>query len=88
MNTNTILNLEAINSKLKLYFQPQGVNTKVSSKNNCLQILLESANVPEKEKCIKNKTLTAIAFLFNPVVALNNLSWRSIFSMFSTTILL
>lgn len=52
MNKNTILNLESINSKLELHFQPQEVNTKVSRKNNCLQILLEAENTPEKEKCI------------------------------------
>lgn len=52
MNTNTILKLESINFKLKLYFQPQRVNTKASIKSNCLQILLESENTLEKGNSI------------------------------------
>jgi hypothetical protein len=54
MNTNTIFNLELLNSKLELHFQPQGVNIKVSSKNNSLQILLKSENTPEKEQCLSS----------------------------------
>lgn len=64
MKTNTILNLESIDSRLRLHFQAQGVKTKVSSKNNCLQILIESKNIPEKEECLASikQILTEVQF--------------------------
>ncbi|WP_414754454.1 PrsW family intramembrane metalloprotease [Anabaena sp. CCY 9910] len=44
--------MNAIASLMSLYFQPQGITVKASIKNSCLQLMLESEQVPDKASSV------------------------------------
>jgi len=44
--------MNAIASLMSLYFQPQGITVKASIKNSCLQLMLESEQVPDKPSSV------------------------------------
>ncbi|WP_242054119.1 PrsW family intramembrane metalloprotease [Nostoc parmelioides] len=44
--------INAIASLMSLYFQPQGITVKASIKNSCLQLILESEQVPDKASSV------------------------------------
>ncbi|MEM8832340.1 MAG: hypothetical protein AAGE96_23815 [Cyanobacteria bacterium P01_G01_bin.19] len=49
MNT---VNLKLLESRLELYFQAQGIDIELNRKEDYLQILLESEDIPDRNKCL------------------------------------
>lgn len=52
VNREINLSLKLLESKLELYFQVKEIDIKITNKDNHLQVLLESENIPKRKDCL------------------------------------